>query len=64
MLSILLSSLKPPDSGTTVVMPQTKAAVYYTSGAVQGAVVGVLAKASNGKLALALIVHEVCPSAL
>ena len=43
-------------------MPQTKAAVYYTSAAGQAAIVGVLAKPSNWKLALDLIAHDDRPS--
>ena len=64
VLSILRRRLMPPEHGTTVVMPQTKAAVYYTSAAVQAAVVGVLAKPSTWKLALDYIAHEDRPSAL
>ena len=58
VLSVLLPSLMSPERGTSVVMPQTKTAVYYTSTAVQAAVVGVLAKPSNWKLATDLISHE------
>ena len=54
----------PPERRATVLIPQTKAAVYYTSTAVQAAVVGVLAKPSNWKLTLDLTAHEDRPSAL
>ena len=47
VLSIKIPRLLTPERGTTVVMPQTKAAVYYNSADVQDAVVGVLAKPSN-----------------
>ena len=54
----------PPERGTIVVIPQTKAAIYHTSAAVQDAVVGMLAKPSNWKLVIDLIAHVDWPLSL